>query len=193
MHARVVQEPFPASTALSPLKLLRNPQALKFEGVGEEEISYENQLDAKIVAQSDDPSPLSMHPSLLVYAQTFERSSILRDELRTVRWHCCANMNLKPAPSTFLPQKRRVRKFMNPLKTVVAHPVEHALELAKFACDENDIEEFKTQRKFVLEYRATVPTNRRFDRPTTCFCQQTQGSHRRAARNPECRRGIPIG
>ncbi|KAF8859643.1 hypothetical protein BDZ45DRAFT_354042 [Acephala macrosclerotiorum] len=47
---------------------------------------------------------------------------------------------------------RRARSTLNLFKTRTPHPVEHALELAKYASDENDAEEFKKQRKIILEF-----------------------------------------
>ncbi|KAK0100946.1 hypothetical protein ONS95_013063 [Cadophora gregata] len=143
---------FPASTVFAPLNILRNLRELKFEASGTEEVAYDIQLDAKIVAESGSPSPLSMYASVLGYAQSFERSQIFRGDMGKVRWCCREHMAIMPSPNKFLRQTRHDRKFINPFKTSVTHPVENSLELAKFACDENDLDDFKVQRRVILEY-----------------------------------------
>ncbi|KAH6715263.1 hypothetical protein BKA61DRAFT_673235 [Leptodontidium sp. MPI-SDFR-AT-0119] len=149
---RVTDEPFEATSVLAPLKLLRNVKQLTFEVSGGEEIPYDVQLDVKAVAESNDPSPLCMYLKLLNYAQTFEEHVIFREDMGTVRWHCRADVLFKRPDNAFLPMSPLDLKLLNPFKASVTHPVENALELAKFACDENDLQDFKLQRKTVLEY-----------------------------------------
>ncbi|KAG4430965.1 hypothetical protein IFR05_013552 [Cadophora sp. M221] len=148
---RITGEPFEATTVLAPLKLLRNVKQLTFEALGGDEILYTVQLDVRTVAESNDPSPLSIYPKLLGYAQCFERHRAFKRAMGNVRWYCREDVLLERPDNAFHKMNFLDRQLLDPFKASVTHPIANGLELAKFACDENDLENVKLQRKTVLE------------------------------------------
>lgn len=57
-----------------------------------------------------------------------------------------------PPINALLPMDMRARSTLNLFKTRTPHVVENALELAKYAGDDNDAVEFKKQRKTVIDF-----------------------------------------
>ncbi|KUJ20142.1 uncharacterized protein LY89DRAFT_731371 [Mollisia scopiformis] len=92
-----------------------------------------------------------MYNKLLAYAKTFGRSETIKDGIATSLWTFRHSVREEPVNANFC-RVTRVLSDMNLFKTVKPHPVEKALELAKYASDDNDVEEFKRQRNIVLAF-----------------------------------------
>lgn len=92
-----------------------------------------------------------MYNNVLAYARTFERDQSFQEEMVTSKhvWREDTNM---PTPIDAMCTDKTPLAALNPFKTKDCHPVEHALELAKYASDENDYDAFKMQRKNMLNY-----------------------------------------
>lgn len=94
-----------------------------------------------------------MYTQLVAYAQAFERNDDYKKAM-ALEDHVRRHYDLRPwkwsADATsqigFFQQVMELDLF----KTAVTHPVEKALELAKFAGDEVNSGKFKTQRKIIL-------------------------------------------
>ncbi|PVH85471.1 hypothetical protein DL98DRAFT_527476 [Cadophora sp. DSE1049] len=150
---------FPMPVQLAPIRMLRNVSKVHFEDPGHS-IIIDLQLELKLAAQSSGHAQhvFKMYTRLLFYAQAFERSEHSRFSMEMPRW--CdrsefasqSRESVRPRNQSAMNVNRHPHSYLNVFKTITPHPVEAALELAKFASDENDFGAFKVQRRLITDF-----------------------------------------
>lgn len=105
-------------------------------------------MELKCTIESDTPADriVEMYEKLLDYAQSFERNEYIQERMTTAAWrYRNGTYETQLTQNILLPLNMYQRASINPFKTVIPHPVEHGLQLAKYASDENDLEKFQGQ------------------------------------------------
>ncbi|KAE8450109.1 hypothetical protein EG329_006890 [Mollisiaceae sp. DMI_Dod_QoI] len=145
---------FSLKEVISPFRLLRRVNAMNFKLCDGDIYELEGVLEIKSLVESTTTVDrvFQMYQSLLKYAQAFERNDDIKSQM-TTRWtdsyepFIFRNRSYHNVADSWyrwrcdFSSSRQMRKF----------PVEGGLKLAKFASDENDINDFKIQRKAVVD------------------------------------------
>lgn len=150
---RDASEAFELENVLNPFRLLRNLNSMNFELCGDDKHEGKLTLELKHLTESSISvdHPFDMYDKLLVYAQAFSSNTRESSRMKTSRW-----IGRMRGQDVFKPNALytlTAKEYHNiDLLAAAHHPVERGLELAKFAGDDLDVNEFKVQRKAVLNF-----------------------------------------
>ncbi|CZR58970.1 uncharacterized protein PAC_08862 [Phialocephala subalpina] len=142
-YSRCSRENLEKIPKLWPIPAFRNVPSVVFKLCDRNISKYKEVADELMSMQSAAPvdKPFKMYKKLQKYPRGHAYSGLEASlYMEGVR---CQPIN------ALLPMDMRAWSNLNLFKTLTPHPVENALQLAKYADDDNDVVEFKKQRKAI--------------------------------------------